>query len=252
MVPVYQEPDIYDASIPAGRRYDQDFYCEEVRPIKDPILEVTAGTGRITIPMAQQGNDVTGLDLSAAMLAKAAEKAGKAGVNVHWVQADASCFDLNRRFGRILVPASGLCLLPDADHVRRFLQCARRHILPNGKLVMDLVPPTSPIAHLPKHLTHVSHTYSLPQGGGAVEVIQQDFDHRSDGSWFTYTSAHRHRASGAILRKDKFTFRLYEPNTLKSMLDEAGFVVEGEYGDFSKAPFLPDSWHHILICGTKG
>ena len=53
------------------------------------ILDVGAGTGRISISLAQQGARVTGIDSSGEMLRKAGEKAKASGVPVNFMEGDA-------------------------------------------------------------------------------------------------------------------------------------------------------------------
>ncbi len=56
------------------------------------VLEVACGTGRFTVMMAQQGAEITGLDISGAMLAQGRRKAKAAGVddNVEFMRGDAA------------------------------------------------------------------------------------------------------------------------------------------------------------------
>ncbi len=68
------------------------------------VLDVGCGTGRHSIEFARRGFKVTGLDLSEGMLAVARTNSGQAGVDVEWIQADATAFQLGRRFDL------GLCL----------------------------------------------------------------------------------------------------------------------------------------------
>jgi len=56
---------------------------------RGPVLEVGVGTGRIALPLAERGVDLTGLDLAHKMLAKLVENAGGQMV-FPLVQADAS------------------------------------------------------------------------------------------------------------------------------------------------------------------
>src|SRR4051812_27466343 len=47
-----------------------------------PVLELASGSGRLTIPLARAGHDVTGVDLDPAMLARARLAADQAGAKV--------------------------------------------------------------------------------------------------------------------------------------------------------------------------
>lgn len=53
------------------------------------VLDVGTGTGALALLAAELGHEVTGVDMSAGMLAKAREKAASAGLEVSFVQAAA-------------------------------------------------------------------------------------------------------------------------------------------------------------------
>ncbi len=68
-----------------------DFLLDELKLASGAsILDVGCGTGRHSVELARRGYAVTGVDLSAGMLAQAAEAAQKAGVQVEWVHSDAT------------------------------------------------------------------------------------------------------------------------------------------------------------------
>ncbi|HXQ36313.1 MAG TPA: class I SAM-dependent methyltransferase, partial [Anaerolineales bacterium] len=51
------------------------FYCELAKSVGGPVLEIACGSGLVTIPIAAQGLDVTGMDLAHSMLEHARKKA---------------------------------------------------------------------------------------------------------------------------------------------------------------------------------
>jgi ubiquinone/menaquinone biosynthesis C-methylase UbiE len=59
---------------------DIPFYTDEARSASGPVLELSCGTGRLTIPIAKSGVEIVRLDVTASMLAHAREKARSAGV----------------------------------------------------------------------------------------------------------------------------------------------------------------------------
>jgi 2-polyprenyl-3-methyl-5-hydroxy-6-metoxy-1,4-benzoquinol methylase len=61
-------------------RGDIAFYRDLAQRTKGQALEVGVGTGRVAVELAKAGIRVTGLDLSAAMLAIATEEAAASGV----------------------------------------------------------------------------------------------------------------------------------------------------------------------------
>jgi len=78
-----------------------DFVLEELElPSGASILDIGCGTGRHSVELAKRGYAVTGLDLSAEMLAMAAEAADASGIRVEWVHSDATQFSLSRKLRR--------------------------------------------------------------------------------------------------------------------------------------------------------
>src|SRR5271163_1056112 len=95
--------DFYLTSPPvAGRAQDVNFYREIAATYGGPILELGCGTGRITMPLAESGQRITGIDISRKMLERAEQK--RAALNaeqrerVRLVQGDMTRFDLSEQF----------------------------------------------------------------------------------------------------------------------------------------------------------
>ena len=95
-----------------------------------PVLDVGAGTGRVTLDLAAQGLAVVALDTEAALLAALAHRA--AGLAVETVVADARGFALGRRFALIVLPMQTLQLLGGPRGRAAFLRCAHTHLVPGG------------------------------------------------------------------------------------------------------------------------
>lgn len=69
--------EFYDHVRPYQQRPDVDFYLRLARDTGGPVLEVGCGTGRVLVPTAQAGIEVTGLDRSQAMLQRCRERLAK-------------------------------------------------------------------------------------------------------------------------------------------------------------------------------
>jgi SAM-dependent methyltransferase len=102
----------------------------------DPVLDVGAGTGRVSLVLASEGYRVTALDRDPALLEALAHRAD--GADITTVVADARDFDLPERFPLIIVPMQTIQLLGGAGGRGRFLAAARRHLVPGGALAIAI------------------------------------------------------------------------------------------------------------------
>jgi len=109
----------------------------------DPVLDVGAGTGRVTLDLARAGYRVTALDRDPALLAALEQRLAQNSEIVRdmcqTVVADAREFDLGeRRFPLVIVPMQTIQLLGGVEGRAAFLRCARRHLVAGGALAVAI------------------------------------------------------------------------------------------------------------------
>jgi SAM-dependent methyltransferase len=125
----------------AGFTDDLAFYLDLAQATGGPLLELGCGAGRVTLPLAEAGFDITGVDRSAAMLARcqsAAQNAGVAG-RVTCVQADMTALALpQRQFHLAFVALGSFHHLATLGDRRAALQGIRAHVRSGATLALDL------------------------------------------------------------------------------------------------------------------
>jgi SAM-dependent methyltransferase len=104
--------------------------------VDGPVLDIGAGTGRVTLHLAAGGVPVVALDAEPALLEALRHRA--AGLPVETVVGDARTFALGRRFRLVLVPMQTLQLLGGPRGRAAFLRRALEHLVPGGRLAAAL------------------------------------------------------------------------------------------------------------------
>lgn len=100
-------------------------------------VECACGTGSLTVRLAGAGLNVTGVDLSAAMLRQAERKARQWGVQAPFVRQDMRRLSLPRRVGAVLATCDGVNYLTAPQDVRAFFDAACAQLAPGGTLCFD-------------------------------------------------------------------------------------------------------------------
>ena len=150
---------------------DMDLWLELARRESGPILDVGAGTGRVSLPLHWAGHEVHALDIAPELLAELHRR--EPAITTH--VADAQSFDLGLSFGLIIAPMQTVQLLDDVDG---FVAAARRHLAPGGLLAVALALDMEPFEDAdltPDGLerdgwTYLSTPVALREGDGYVEI----------------------------------------------------------------------------------
>jgi SAM-dependent methyltransferase len=224
---------------------DIPFYLKQAKLACGPVLELACGTGRLTLPLARAGADITGLDLSAAMLKEARAKAAAAGLSVEFVKGDARRFRLGRKFRLIFFPFNSMQHL----HARRDLEglfaCVKAHLAPGGRFIFDVFNPDPRyLSRDTEELLPVAY-YDIPGGGGKMLVNEQySYDKAAQVSRILWH--YRREKDGKTLKK-QLDLRSFYPQELQALVHYNGFKAEAVYGDFKGAKFGHDSPKQVFV-----
>lgn len=236
--------EIYDVQGPAiasGTSHDGDlgYFRRLAAEHGGPILEIGCGTGRVAGTLAGDGFETVGIDRSEAMLRLAEERRAKlppeTAARLSFVQGDMTSFDLGRRFALIVAPSRVFQFALTSDAQRAALRGFKRHLEPNGLLVLDLFDPSFeyviPGAIFPPRGGELIH----PKTGNTV--IWEIAGREPDPSQQLVTSdwtAREIGPSGEVLRDEteRLTLRWSTRSEMRLLFELEGLEVVAEYGDF--------------------
>jgi SAM-dependent methyltransferase len=215
---------VYDAWA-AGMTDDVEFYVELAGEADGPIVELAAGTGRISIPIVQRtGKHVIGIDLSPAMLALAREHAAAAGVALELSQGDMRDLDLEAATDLVICPYRALLHLPTWADRRRVFERVARALRPGGRFAWNAFV--------------FDHRYAAAYDGAWQDDPKRHFTEYAPGD---------NRVD--ITLEDGPTLSLWwvARSEWEGLLDASGLEAEALYGWFDRRPFADDSREFVWI-----
>lgn len=235
---------------------DVAFYRDLAVETGGPVLEVGAGTGRLTIPLARAGLAVIAVDLSVPMLQRLREKLGRetveVGKRVTPVVADASALSLPEQSFRLaIIPFNVLMLIPDFAAERRTLARVAAHLPAGSVLALDVMNPlvlpldaqTQPQASEPRRSPRSGNAYIKNSMHTRLDDAQVQRIH----GWYDELLP-----DGRIHTTDySFRWRIIFRYELELMLHEAGFTLEAVHGDFERSPWTVDSTRIVAIARRR-
>lgn len=243
-----------------ARYYDADYrdYVDDfdliltlAQEIGDPVLELGCGTGRVLAPLAAQGHDVTGIDVSGPLLeiARAKLTAVEGGRNIQLVQADMRTYDLLRKDYAFAFCTSNtfMHLMTPQDQLQA-LRNTHRHLRKGGALLIDLFnPDVVRVVQIDGVQEYADRWTDTDTGRQVVKwmVRAVDWAQQIQETIITYEETLPEGGSHRVICP--FTLRFLWRNEAELMLQTAGFVVEQVWGDFEGSDYDAASDHLILL-----
>jgi SAM-dependent methyltransferase len=241
---LYDDGRHYDLLLPGPN--DLPFYRGQVERWGELVLELGCGTGRLTVPLAADGIDVTGLDSAAAMLEVAAQKAQQSGVAVQFVKADCRNFSLGRQFRLILFPNNSLSHLLTRFDVEACFACVRQHLAPGGRFIVDLFTPSLKILTQNPAQHYPVGQYQDPDGRGLITVTETT--RYNCATQVNHITWHYQLEGESEVSRVPLNLRMFYPQEIDALLAYNGFVIDQKYGDYEETPYGSNSPKQLIVC----
>ena len=243
----------YDIFYEAAPEGEMEYYLNAIQRCGGSVLELGVGTGRIAIPAAALGHDVTGIDLNKPMLDRALEKAGRAPLAGHLelVRADIAELSLEKRdFDLIIIPAHTLALITDETLQLEVLKRCAMHMADDATLIFNLFNPSEDLIN-----GDPGETFLL----GVVQDENLGFRYVLSGTNEFDTQNQINRclqtietldSNGNVIDREhlRVLFRYLHHDQVIQMLDKAGLRATSVFGDFDGSALTPDSEEMIYAC----
>jgi SAM-dependent methyltransferase len=264
----YRDAALYDYEY-RRRRADVTFYRELARRRgADRILELGAGSGRVTVPLARDGRYIVALDRSAEMLARLRDRVARlpaaVAKRIAPVAGDLRTFSVGGRFPLAIAAFNVLEHLYTRGEITACLQRIAAHLTPDGAFAFDVQLPDLDWLRRDPTRRWARTRFTDPTTGRAmVYSTNHDYDpvsqivlirlyyepaEEAPGRPRARGTAPVAGASGPTFRVVKLSQRKFFPAELEALVSHAGFRVAERYGDFSFRPLDGSAESQVLVC----
>lgn len=255
------EPELYDVITPPQFLGDVDWYRSRAVEAAGPVLELGAGTGRITIPIAEAGVEIHALDAHAGMLQRLRTKLGTLDTDVRdrvtVVEANMADFQLDCRFGLVMIPYRAFLHNHTEEDQLGCLRSIRNHLRARGKLAFNVFHPS--LKFMAEHAGSLAgvwrwtEMHDLPDGRRLVRSEANQYDTVRQ----VVHSQHRYEIfdGGGELERTflhKLELAYLYPGDIRRLLELAGFVAVNICGGFGGQPFDKDGDELVVQASVGG
>ena len=227
---------------------DFEMYFGFAERTAGPILEIGSGTGRVALALAGEGHTVVGLEPSDAMRAVAQRKAEQAQLTdrAKFVSGDMRRFQLDQRFGLIIAPFNTFLHNLTLDDQLATLTCCKKHLRPDGLLVLDCFNPDP--AHAADDHAVSLHRARIDAATGAASVlyVARTIDWGQQVQEDIYL-AEQTTADNSQRLAFTTNFRFIFRHEMALLLKQGGFAVREIYGSYQLDPFESGSDQLIVV-----
>lgn len=242
---------IYDANIYDGLNTDLSdlqFYKKWMPKNKDAkILELCCGTGRLTIPIAKDGNNICGVDNTSSMLEQAKVKASEAGLEINLIEADIRTLNLQEKFDLIFIPFNSIHHLYKNEDLFGTLKAVKNHLKEDGTFLLDCFNPN--IHYIVKNEKEPEVIAEYTTKDGRDILIEQTMRYENTTQinrikWHYYINGKYHSVQNMDMR-------MFFPQELDSYIKWVGFDIIHKFGSFEEEEFSDYSEKQIYVLSLK-
>ncbi len=200
------------------------------------ILDLACGFGRHTNRLAALGHSMTGIDITPGFLEIARQDALQRKVDVQYQSGDMRHLTFENEFDRVMLIFTAFGYFTDEENFQVLVN-ARRALKVGGLLIFD----TQNRDYLSKDM----RPFFVVEKEGNVMIDRLSFD-SIQGRFYNKRVVFRDG-----VRKDKpFFVRLYNPNEIQALINQAGMELHHIYGGWDATEFSSNS-HRMVVIARK-
>lgn len=248
----YVDADLYDRNY-RRRRYDVRFYESIADEFGGPILELGAGSGRVSLALARRGHEVVAVDRMEPMLDRLrqglAREPADVRARVGVVRGDLLSLRRKDRFKLVIAPFNVFMHLYSRRDVERALATCRVHLAARGRLVFDVLMP-----ELRAFVRDPMRTYRsrpITDSSGRKWSYAEQFHYDDETQIQMVTAVLSALDDPSEVRVLPLAHRQFYPQELEALLHYNGFDVLNRWGDFERGPIRSGCESQVIVARTR-
>ncbi|MEF8832813.1 MAG: class I SAM-dependent methyltransferase [Candidatus Thermoplasmatota archaeon] len=232
---------------------DEEFYKNLADQYGPHILEIGSGTGRLLLPLAREGYEVTGLELNDDMLEicrkKMKDESKETLENIELIKGDMRDFKIDKNFELIIAPCNVICHILKRVDLRKALSCFKDHLAEEGVLIIDNSMPN--VESMVKNNEEEKVLeFTHPRNGRKIVssiTPTYDFVKQIEKDTIVIKEFEGNKKTREAKVEEKLTF--YFPRELRALLRSEGYEIFEERGSLNKeVPIEENSDEMIFLC----
>lgn len=216
---------------------DVAFFTDQAQNCRS-VLELTSGTGRLTIPLIEAGVNLSGLDSSPEMLAILRGKLQAKGLAASIYEMDVTSFSIPQQFDLIIFPFNSFAEIVDPAQQEAALHAIRSHLAPGGRFICTLHNPSVRLKQVNGQM-YLRGRFPLPDNGGKLALYSAERYDPAAGLARGEQVYEISEPDGKL--HEKFSvdlcFRIHEKDDFERLLQSAGFRIVALYGDYERGGY---------------
>ena len=229
---------------------DLPFFLEMAKETGGPVCELACGAGRVLLPLARAGFEITGIDLSQAMLDKLQAKLDK---ELREVQsrvalkcADMRDYRFTQKFKLVFCAFNSFLHMMTTEDQLACLRSVRDYLTEDGRLVISIFAPA--YQRLATNLDTEVSVERDPETGRDMVVTEISARNPADQSIEVHEAVDRIGDDGTVRRYPaRYTLTWIHHREMHLLLRLAGFEVVAVYGGFDKRPYDYVSGRQVFL-----
>lgn len=247
MKDIYSNPAFYDA-FNYQKINDIEFILKRAGVIGDPILELASGTGRLALPLLENGYDYTGIDTSKKFVEWAQIKLAPYKDRGRVLVGDMRKFNLGEEFKFILLGFNSIQHLLTNEDIADCFACAYAHLHNDGEFLIDLFIPQTIYLHRDPDKLYYLEGYRDENGRKLKIAETTRYDPKTQISHIEWYHTREGENKPDIY---EFDMHMIYPDTMDRLLTDVGFVIKHKFGDYNESALNPESHLQIYLCGKR-